>query len=243
MSGSFPGMDGQELQRKVDDLTAFLKQKITEDPECLKRRYLWLAPAVLKHSKTVVDLLCCKLALCEPQATSDKEKDILLFETFIASYSIAMHTADQIVKNKTRYKENACRRISEEPLGITLHICEELFDSLGHEFKTIFDIYASYQYLDLTHGKHSPEDIAASDVPNDISARMKMFFNIDVNSYSVSDHLTDRIIKRIPRFSKKLIGDFVHRFVIVPSQMLPLDGFHAEQDQIDEIVRQFLELV
>jgi hypothetical protein len=226
---------------KVAELQRFLNRDVTEDRDLLKKRYLWLTPAVLKHSKDTTDLLGHELALTYQLLLNNQEKDYILFEVFIASYSIAMSSADRIVQNKTRLTENACRHISEAPLGITLQFCEETFKDVGLDFEHMFDVYAGYQFLHPIRSKDHQVSMESSDAVDDLQNCMKRFFGISLVSGSVVEHFADRVITRIPRLPKDVVSTFAERNLLVPSRLIAIDGFHLEQKIVDRTIVHFLQ--
>ncbi len=232
---------GTEWNHRLDELLTFLSRPITDNRDFLKRRYLWLTPSVLRHSRDMSHLLGRELAASNHPQLTDQGKSHFMLEVFIASYSVAMSAAGRIVQNKTSLTGNACRRISEDPLGITLQFCEETFEDLGLDFGRIFDIYAGYQYLHGVQSKMCQDLAYSSDVRDNLQNRMKAFFGISFASESVAQHFTDRIIKQIPLMPVDVISVFTGQKLVIPALFIAIDAFHLEQSDIDETVIRFLQ--
>jgi hypothetical protein len=226
---------------RLDELLTFLNRAVTDNHDFLKRRYLWLTPSVLRHSRDMTHLLERELAVSNHSPLTEEEKSHLVFEVFIASYSVAMSAADRIVQNKTSLTAKARSRISEDSLGITLQFCEETFEDVGLDFGRIFDIYAGYQYLHDMQSKMRQDSVCTSGVRGDLQNRMKAFFGISFVSESVAQHFTDRVIKQIPRLPADVVSAFAGRNLVVPALFIAIDAFYLEQSDIDEMVIRFLQ--
>lgn len=229
------GSDGR------DQLLSYLNRDLSDNREFLKRRYLWLTVALLQHSADMTELLSRDLHAGGWNQLTAREMTIVRFEIFIGSYSIAMSTADRVVQSKTRLTANACRHISEDPIGITLQFCEEKFKDLGLDFGAMFDVYAGYQVMHQLQSKEGKDSVQGSAVTDKLQKDLKQFFGIGFTAESVAQHFTNRVKRRVPQVDERLVLAFAQSNLVAPAVIFALDGFHLEQEKIDGVVLQFLQ--
>ncbi len=223
-----------------NELLKYLQVEINPDRNLLKRRYLWLTPALFKHSSEMVGLFNLEMDIHGSSSLTDEEGAKLLLEMFIGCYSTAVNVANEIVQKKTKLKANACRHVFEDPLGITLEFCEEKFKCLGLDFKSVFDIYAGYDLVYESESR-SGHEIANWLSANGLARDVEQFHGIKLGADSVPRRFANRVIVSVPRLDRDWVEAFAERNLIVPAVLLALDGLHLPQKEVDAAVGAFLQ--